>query len=264
MKITFFGLGEAGRLIADDLVKLNRTDIEVHGYDPADIVAPIGLHRHDNPADAVTRADFVFALTASSDSIVALQQALNVIPANAVYADFSSSSPGLKKQLADIASARDVPFCDVALLAMVPGNGLATPAMVSGKAAARFAACLQKLGMPVTQMSDVPGDAAQHKLLRSVMMKGLAAVVIESMQAAQAAGCSEWLWKNICEEISNADHTMLERLVKGTGQHARRRLQEMKASSEMLTELGINPVMTTSTIKSLQNVLDGEVPKVPD
>ena len=98
-------------------------------------------------------------------------------------------------------------------------------------------------------------------------MKGLAAVVIEAMTAAEAAGQRDWLWGNLVDEITAAGEPMLSRMVRGTGPHAVRRLHEMEASAALITGLGVDPIMTDATVASLHRVIrDGlpDVPAVPD
>src|SRR4029450_11444234 len=103
-----------------------------------------------------------------------------------VYADLSTSSPGVKRRLADIAAtAAGVGFVDVALRAPVPGNGPCPPALAAGGAADAFAATMRPLGMPVEVVGPEPGQAATRKLLRSIVMKGLAQLLIEAMAAAE-------------------------------------------------------------------------------
>ena len=64
------------------------------------------------------------------------------IPPSAIYADFSTSSARLNRELSTVAAVRNLPFIDVAFVSIVPGNGLRTPAFASGSGAARFVARL--------------------------------------------------------------------------------------------------------------------------
>ena len=95
------------------------------------------------------------------------------------------------------------------------------------------------------------------------MMKGLAAVIIEAMRAAEVAGCSEWLWCNITTELTSADETLITRLVTGTANHAKRRLHEMQCTDALLQTLAVDSVMTHSTVESLQQVLAQGIPIIP-
>jgi 3-hydroxyisobutyrate dehydrogenase-like beta-hydroxyacid dehydrogenase len=120
--------------------------------------------------------------------------------------------------------------------------------------------------MPVDHAGDEAGLAASRKLLRSVVMKGLAALVIESMRAAGAAGLGEETWHNLVAQLTAADEGLIRRLVTGAGPHATRRLHEMEATVELLAELGVDPVMTRSTVAHLAGLADGteSLPALPD
>jgi len=259
-RVCVFGLGEAGSLFAADLVNAGQS---VAGYDPAPVDTPAGVERFDNPDDAVAGADTIIALTASADAEQALGQAFEQIPPDALYADFSTGSAGLKRRLADRAAQRQLAFADIALLAIVPGNGIRTNSLASGTGAERFVAQFSPLGTPVSSLGDSAGDAATRKLVRSVFMKGLAAVTIEAMKAAETVGLSDWLWNNISAEIAQADEALLHRLVAGTELHAQRRLGEMEAAAELLRELNVEPLMTDSTVNNLKAVIADRLPYIP-
>lgn len=260
MKIAVFGLGEAGSLVSADLAAAG---IETTGYDPADVDTPESVARINDPAAAVVNADVVIALTAGADAITAIRQALPQIPVTALYADFSTNTAVAKKDMASIAASHGMDFVDIALMGTVPGKGLRTPALASGNGADRFVDIFSKLGMPVGKVSEVAGDAATRKLLRSIMMKGLAGTVIEALRGAEKAGCSDWLWDNLSDEITRADAKLLSRLVRGTGIHAKRRLHEMEASAALLEDLGIEPVMTRATVENLRRVPEEGLPPIP-
>lgn len=260
MRVTVFGLGEAGSLYAADLAAAGA---EVHGFDPAPVDTPTGVVRHDDARFAVEGAEVVLALTAASDAPTALAQALDAIPPTAVYADCSTGSSGLKRELAETACGPGLAFVDVALMSPVPGSGMRTPALASGDGARRFVDLMAPLGMTVAYDGEEPGRAAARKLLRSVVMKGFAALIVESMEAAHAAGLADETWENLVQQFTDADEALLRRLVAGTAPHALRRLHEMEASAQLLHELGVDPLMTRSTVESLRRIEAGEA-TLPD
>lgn len=261
MQVCLFGLGEAGSLFASDLVSAG---VEVHAFDPANVPTPEGVIRHAGPTTATVRADVVISLTAAADAMQAMLQAHDAIPEGAIYADLSTSAPALKvrigNHLAD--ERRGVLFADVALLGMVPGAGLATPAMASGSGAQHFADVMNPLGADIEAIDGPPGRAAGRKLRRSVFMKGVSAVLLEALRAGRAADDDIWLLHHLAAEVTNADTAWLERLITGVEPHAVRRLHEMEAAEEMLVELGIDPVMTRATVEQLRRVPNDGVPDI--
>lgn len=240
LTVAVLGLGEAGGAIARDLVEAGAV---VRAYDPA-VTAPPSMVQTTDEADAAAGADLVLSVNSAKAAVDALRAG---VAGARVWADMNTASPGLKRRLAQIAAQHCVPFADIAIMAPVPGRGLRTPLLTSGPAAARVAELLTPLGASVTTLDGPPGLAAERKLLRSVFFKGLAAAVVEALEAGRAAGCEDWLRDNITEELTRADDSTVERLVTGTHQHAVRRADEMAAATDMLTELGVEPTMTAAT-----------------
>ena len=260
LTVAFFGLGEAGSLISADLAAAGAT---VTGYDPAPRPAPPGVRQVDDPREAVEGANLVMAATAAADAMDALTQAIDEIPAGAVYADLSTASATRKQELAALAASRPLAFVDVALMAMVPGNGLFAASLASGPGAERYVRLLAPAGVPVESVGADAGLAATRKLLRSVVMKGLPALIIESMRAAEKAGPLAETWENLVHQLGSIDEAFLRRLLEGTGTHSARRLAEVEAATELLESLGVDPVMTRSTVESLRRMPAEGLPELP-
>lgn len=250
-QVTVFGLGEAGSLIAADLAE---SDVDVHAYDPAPVPTPPGVIRYGEPGSAVVGSDIVVALTTAVDATRALTQALGEIQSETVYADLSTGSPKLKRDLAELAASHELTFVDVALMGTVPGNGLRTPALASGPGAVPFAGFINNLGGHVEAIGDTPGDAAARKLLRSVVTKGLTALLMESLEAAEEHNDREWLWQHVVELISDADQKLLVRFIEGTSKHVDRRIVEMEAARDFIESLGAPAPMTTATVETLWRI----------
>jgi 3-hydroxyisobutyrate dehydrogenase-like beta-hydroxyacid dehydrogenase len=217
----------------------------VRGYDP--VVAGSSA----DAGSAVAGADVVLSVNAAKAALGAAAEALPALSAAAVYADLNTTAPALKRELAALVEGAGARFADVALLGPVPARGLGTPALASGSGGQAFAGAIGPLGMPVTVISDHAGDAAAMKLVRSVFMKGLAASAVESMRAAEAAGCADWLADEIAAVIGQP---LLDRLLEGSERHAARRVDEMGAASELLRELGVEPRVAKASAALLSDL----------
>lgn len=258
--VAVLGLGEAGGAFAADLVAAGAA---VRGYDPA-VPAPEGVVDCRDEADAAQGADVVLSVNSAEAAEDALRAGLPGTAASTVWADLNTSAPALKRRLAEIAGAGGVAFADVALMAPVPGRGLHTPMLVSGDGAARYAALLGPLGASVQVLDGPAGLAATRKLLRSVFFKGMTTAVIEALHAARAAGYEDWLRDNIVEELTAADASFVARLEAGTYRHAARRVVEMRAATELLTELGVPPRISDASRAWLDQIAGGDVRPTPD
>jgi 3-hydroxyisobutyrate dehydrogenase-like beta-hydroxyacid dehydrogenase len=217
----------------------------VRGYDP-DVS---GDSRDERTA--VDGADLVLSVNSVKAALGVAADAIPALAPGAVYADLNTAAPTLKRELAGLVENAGARFADVALLGPVPARGLGTPALASGAGAQAFADAIGPLGMPVTVVSEQAGDAAAMKLVRSVFMKGLAASAVESMRAAEAAGCGDWLADEIAEVIGRP---LLDRLLEGSERHAARRVDETEAASELLVELGVEPRIATASAALLSDL----------
>lgn len=235
LSVAVLGLGEAGAAIAGDLVAAG---VAVRGYDPLGTTVD-GALAADSEAEAAHGAGLVISLNAAAVALEVVQGA--ALAPGQLFADANTAAPALKRDLAAAIEPTGAVFTDVALLGPVPGHGLATPALVSGAGADRFAAALAPLGMPVSVVGPQPGEAAARKLVRSVFMKGLAAAVAESLAAGEAVGCADWLREDLEATLARADAGLVQRLLDGSRRHAVRRTEEMAAAAAMLEELGVEP-----------------------
>jgi len=250
-RIAVLGLGEAGGRLAADLAAAGA---DVHGYDPVAVSTPEGVARAASAEEAVSGSAVVLGLTTARTARDALDAVLPALLDVALYADLNTGPPQLKRELAERVEAAGAAFADVALLGPIPTRGLGAPALASGAGAQAFADALAPYGMPVRVVSAVPGDAAAMKLVRSVFMKGLAACAIESLRAADAAGCREWLEAELAAVIGEE---LLERLVEGSRVHAARRVEEMEAASALLRDLRIEPRIADASGAALAALAEG-------
>ena len=185
--VAVLGLGEAGSRLAGDLLEAGA---EVRAFDPEGRDVD-GVVRAPDPQAAVAGADVVLSVNSAAAALGAATAALPALSQGSVYADLNTAAPELKREIAVLVEGAGARFADVALLGAVPATGIRTPALASGAGARAFADAFVPLGMPVEVVSELPGDAATLKLLRSVFMKGIAAAAIESLEAAEAAGRRE-------------------------------------------------------------------------
>ena len=235
VRVGVLGLGEAGSLVAADLV---RAGADVAGYDPHVPVLD-GVPTMRSEAEAARGRDVVLALTAAEDATTALANALPAVPPGTLYADLATGPDALKRSLGARCSSRAVQFADVAIMSPVPGRGMRAPMLVSGDGAERFAEVLEGLGGSVSVVPGGPGEAARRKLLRSVFYKGMGAALVEAHEAASAAGLGDWLLDHVAGELEGMGRQTAVRLLEGSHTHAVRREAEMAAAGDVVRGLGV-------------------------
>jgi 3-hydroxyisobutyrate dehydrogenase len=149
-------------------------------------------------------------------------------------------------------------FADVAILGPVPAKGARTETIVSGTAAGDVEAYLSSLGAEVERIDGPAGVATSRKLLRSVLMKSLAAVVVEAVTAGRAAGCEPWIREQIAAQLSGDVEAKIDRYETGSRKHAVRRSHEMTAVVEYLGSLEVPSEMSAASERVLQRLADEE------
>ena len=249
MIVTILGLGEAGSALAADLIE---SGITVNAWDPEPKQVPPGVNLAPNDQAAINGANLILSVNLASVAAEVARSALPVLTRDQLYADLNTASPGKKQEIAEILHPSGVLFADVALLAPVPGRGLRTPALVSGPGARQFHNLLAPYGMPVRVLDDQAGSAAGRKLVRSIFMKGIAAVVIECLEAAARLDCETWTREQILAVIRN--EALLDRFITGSRTHAARRIHEMQAATQLLAEIHATPYMTQATVQWLMEL----------
>jgi 3-hydroxyisobutyrate dehydrogenase-like beta-hydroxyacid dehydrogenase len=249
--VAVLGLGEAGSLLARDLV---RGGAVVRGWDP-DFHGDLSeIPLAAGSAEAVSGADVVISVNWATVAADVARDVLPYLHRGALYADHNTAGPALKEELAAIVEPSGARFIDVAMMAPVPPLGMRVGMFMAGSGAEELAAFYRRFGTPVGFIGTKPGEANGRKLCRSVFFKGMSSSVWEALEAARAAGVEDWLRSDIIKTFVAADAAFIDRLIDGTAKHAVRRGHEMRDAETMLRELGTPTTMVTATAESLERI----------
>lgn len=249
MNVAILGLGEAGQTLATDLIA---EDMTVFGWDPKPTELPTGLHFVASNGDAVQGTDLVLSANWAS---VAIEVALEVAPSlkrGQVYADLNTASPQNKESVASIIEPTGALFVDAAIMSSIQPKGLRTPFYTAGTGARTFQELLSPLGVPITVLDGPAGRAATHKLVRSIAYKGIAAVVLECMEAGEKLGMDEYTRHQLATILK--DESMIEHFITGSHKHAERRMNEMEAVVELLDGIGVSAFTSQASVDRLREI----------
>jgi 3-hydroxyisobutyrate dehydrogenase-like beta-hydroxyacid dehydrogenase len=251
MIIAILGIGEAGGALARDLIAKG---VQVRGWDPVPRNLPKELEfAASNPA-ATASADIVLSVNWASVAVEVATEVASVLQPHQLYADLNTAAPQLKRDLATIIERAGASFIDAALMEPVLPKGLGTQVYASGSGAELFAKKMAPLGMPVTYLDREAGNAATHKLVRSIMYKGVAAVILECLAAAEALNMTEYARAQMLKIL--CDEAMIDRFVSGSMKHAKRRVHEMEAVVEMLNSIGVSAFTSQAAVQRLKEIVE--------
>lgn len=219
-----------------------------------------GHTAHPGMAALCAASDFLIsAVTASNTLAVAQEAAAHLLPGT-VFLDLNSASPGTKQQAAQAVEAAGGVYVEAGVMTSVPPYGIRVPMLLGGPQAAALAPVLQGWGMDVKVVSEQLGVASAIKMCRSVMIKGLEALVIESYTTARAYGVEDQVLPTLAETFPGIDWEaqgsyFFSRVI----QHGQRRAEEMRESARTVHEAGFAPWMTAAIADKQQWVADQAV-----
>jgi len=253
----FIGFGEAGQAIAAGLreagvERIAAWDIlfpQADGEKLKSAAAAIGGRCASSAADAVRDADIVVSAVTAAASVEAAQSVKAHLAGKPFFLDINSVSPNRKQETVRLldGAAR---YVDVAVIAPIHPARHQTPLLLAGPHAEAVAPKLAALGMRATIAGNEIGAAAAIKMVRSVIMKGMEALTLECFLAAARAGVVDEVAASLKNNYPGIDWAKvipynLERMAS----HGERRAAEMEEVAATLRELGVEPLMTTATVK---------------
>ncbi len=201
--IAFVGFGEAASAFAEGWrgagiavsataydIKTDSASAAIRDAKRADYAAA-GIAGAATLADALAARPLVFSLVTADQAHAAASNAAQGDLAGALFLDCNSCAPGTKRRSAQLVENAGGRYVDVAVMAPVHPRLHRTPLLVSGLHAQAAADALQGLGMAAGIVAGELGAASAIKMTRSIMIKGLEALVAECVLAGRKAGIED-------------------------------------------------------------------------
>ncbi len=254
--IGLVGYGEVGRILAEDLrergvAQVSACDIKLGT--PAegplrDHAARHGVALTGSHAELAAGADFVVSAVTASQAVPVAAACAPHVKRDAWFLDFNSASPGAKQRAAALIDAAGGRYVEGAVMTSIPPYRIRVPLLLGGAAAATLQPLLATLGFDAKVASEKLGVASATKMCRSVMIKGLEAMVIESFTTARAYGVEDQVIASLVETFPAIDWErqgayFFQRVI----QHGRRRAEEVREVAETVREVGLEPWSASGT-----------------
>ena len=249
VNIGIIGYGEVGQIFASGLLANGAAAVAVYdvifGKPAAEAriakAGELGIRIASSHEDAIRGADFVIsAVTADQARAVAQTAAAFLVPGQ-IFLDINSASPDTKIASAALVDASGAHFVEGAVMATVPGPGLNVPILGGGARAEYAAGILNPMGMNITPVSEETGRASATKLCRSIVIKGLEALMIQCKEASTRWGVQEDVFASLARSYPGMDWEELAVSMRGrVSAHGVRRSAEMREAAEMVDALGMD------------------------
>lgn len=206
-----------------------------------------GVEACESAAALCSRATLILSAVTASNTLAVAQEAARHIKPGAFFLDLNSASPGTKAQAAKLIDAAGGHYVEAGVMTSVPPYGIAVPMLLGGPLAEQLAGMLRPLGLDLTPVSQEIGVASATKMCRSVMIKGLEALVIESYATARHYGVEQAMLATLQETFPSIDWDKQgSYFFSRVAQHGQRRAEEMRESANTVREAGFEPFMAAA------------------
>ncbi|WP_315782839.1 MULTISPECIES: NAD(P)-dependent oxidoreductase [unclassified Bradyrhizobium] len=262
--VGLIGYGEVGKILAEDLRK---DGVRISAYDVkladsrGDVMRAhadsIGVTLTASHAELAAQADFIVSAVTASQDVAVAEACAPAIKPGAWFLDFNSASPGAKQRAAALIDGAGGRYVEGAVMTSVPPYRIKVPLLLGGAGARELAPLLNDLGFAAKPASDKLGVASATKMCRSIMIKGLEAMVIESFTTARAYGVEDAVLASLKETFPGIDWEkqgayFFQRVI----EHGRRRAEEVREVAETVRDIGLTPWSAEGTAERQAWVAD--------
>jgi len=256
-KIALIGLGEVGRTLAEDLIA--RGGVELSAWDvkfadpqspPSRALADLAVRKGSDAADAVRGAELAISAVTAAQTEAAAAAAAPGLDKAAVYLDLNSASPGLKRAAAKLVEGQGAAYVEAAVMSPIGPKRIAAPMLLGGATAEPLLPRLQALGFAGARFyAPEVGRASAAKMSRSVIIKGMEALLAESLLTARSYGVEADVIASLNDLFPGPDWTKLSHyMITRSIEHGVRRAEEMREVARTVSEAGIEPHMSRATV----------------
>ncbi|MDB5653578.1 MAG: putative dehydrogenase, with binding domain [Tardiphaga sp.] len=258
------GYGEVGRILAEDLrtqnVPVSAYDLKLHDDRAGalrDHAAAHGVTLAMSHAELAAQADFILSAVTASQAVPVAQACAPAIRPGVWFLDFNSASPRAKQRAAALIDGVGGRYVEGAVMTSVPPYRIKVPLLLGGAGAAELAPMLAPLGFDAKVAGAELGTASATKMCRSIMIKGMEAMVIESFTTARFYGVEDALLASLAETFPSIDWEkqgayFFQRVI----EHGRRRSEEVREVAETVRDTGLTPWSASGTAERQAWVAD--------
>lgn len=254
VRLAFIGYGEVGQLFGQQLARLPGVAVAAFDLKLADEAqaAPLraaaardGVTLAASAAEAARGARIVFSAVTASAAREVAEEARGYLLQDQVFFDLNSASPATKARCAKALEETGRAYVEGAVMAPVAEPGIAVSILAGGRRADEVAALLNPLGFEIRVVATEIGRASATKLCRSIMIKGIEALIIDSARAARQWGVSEDVFASLGKTFPGTDWARLADVMDArVARHGIRRAAEMREAADMLAEGGFEPELS--------------------
>lgn len=248
--IAFIGFGEVGQTFSrgfhghgvDGIRAYDLLFRQEAGRRLEEAAHEIGVTCAATAEQACAEASFVFSAVTADRAEAVAEEAARWLKPGQIFVDVNSAAPTTKQRAAQAVQASGADYVEAAVMAPVLKPGLKVAILAGGPKAQAVASTLNGLGMNLTPVSEVFGRASAMKLCRSIVIKGLEALMVDCAAACEAWDVKDPVFASLHATFPSIDfHALAADMRERVATHGIRRAAEMREAAEMLAAAGLEP-----------------------
>ncbi|NVJ71478.1 MAG: DUF1932 domain-containing protein [Alphaproteobacteria bacterium] len=258
-RIALIGFGEVGQTLAEDLVGLGHkalTAFDIQFPDPASKPSK-ALAGHEavtactSAADAVADANVVISAVTAERTGEAAASCVGHMKSDAWFMDVNSASPKTKIEAAMAINQAGGRYVETSIMSPIGPKRIQAPMLVSGDHALAFVDVAHGFGFTgVTFFSATYGQASAAKMCRSVIVKGVEALVTEALTSAHHYGVEDTVVKSLGDLFPGLNWPELSTYMMSRALiHGKRRAEEMREVAKTVADAGVAPLLSDAIAK---------------
>lgn len=260
-RISLLGFGEVGQTLAADLRERGFRNLVAWDLKFADKSSDLTRRANSlsielavGAQQAATGASLVLSAVTAAQDIAAAQSVAAYLGADALFVDLNSASPTVKRQADAVIGIGAGRYVEAVIMAPIAPKRIASPILLGGPHAHQFEALARSLGFSgVEVFSDQVGQASAAKMCRSVIIKGLEALLTESLMTARHYAVEDAVIESLHNLLPGHDWRSLARyMISRSLLHGVRRAEEMREVAATVGETGLSPWMSRACAERQQ------------
>jgi 3-hydroxyisobutyrate dehydrogenase-like beta-hydroxyacid dehydrogenase len=257
LQVCLLGFGEVGQALGEDLRPrvgcLTAWDLKFcdAASTPSRAAPRLGVLAAMDEKSAAAAADVIISAVTAAQIGAAAQSVAPHLKPQAYFFDLNSTSPAAKRQAAGIIDAAGGRFVEATIMSPIAPRRVASPMLLGGTYAAGFLPLAHQLGFTGARLfSGKLGAASAAKMCRSVIVKGVEALLLESLLSARAHGVEQAVLESLASlfPVDNWE-THSRYMISRALVHGRRRAEEMREAARTVSEAGFTPRMSDACAK---------------
>lgn len=203
--------------------------------------------------ELVSNCDVIIIAVPARFASEAAEEVLQYVRPGMLVVDITTALPDFKENEERLFDEKGALYVDSAMLGPLPVYEHKVPMLASGKGAVKWHDMMMPYNMSIEVINGNAGVASRIKLVRSVFMKGLEALLVETFLFARKCGVENIVLESISQTINKVPFKKtVERLICGDLVHSERRSYEVGEAITLMHTIGVIPAITEGTKKRLE------------